>query len=81
MIQLAGWHLTPSQLVIAVMGNDVELTWTATGAPSYQVYKSQSAVGDFDTLVGTTADTSLVIPGAIQLGVRTYYRVFSRTAP
>ncbi|MDD5088292.1 MAG: S8 family serine peptidase, partial [bacterium] len=61
LIRARGYSLvTPPEVVIQRVGNDLVLTWSDVGAPSYNVYSSTAVGGTFTFLQNTTG-TSLVV--------------------
>jgi hypothetical protein len=58
----AAWYRStlaaPEGLVLQSIGSDIVLHWNSTGAPIYNVYSAVSPNGPFDTLAGSTSDTS-----------------------
>jgi len=51
-----------TDLVVAVNGSDLVLSWSSTGAPSYKIYSDTDPFGSFTTLEGTVSGTSFTLP-------------------
>jgi len=51
-----------TDLVVAVNGSDLVLSWSSTGAPSYKIYSDTDPFGSFTTLEGTVTETSFTLP-------------------
>ncbi|MBU1707352.1 choice-of-anchor J domain-containing protein, partial [bacterium] len=51
-----------SDLCVQVVGTDLVLSWTSTGASQYNAYSDTDLFGTFTTSRGSTSDTSLTIP-------------------
>ena len=49
-------------LCAQVVGTDIVLSWTSTGASQYNAYSDTDPYGTFATSRGSTSDTSLTIP-------------------
>lgn len=61
LIRARGYSLvSPPEVVITRVGDDIVLYWSNVGAPSYNVYSSTTAGGTF-TFLQNTAGTSLVV--------------------
>ncbi len=58
----AAWYrlgfAAPDALVIQVTGADLVLQWNSVGAPLYNIYSASSPDGPFDTLEGSTSNTT-----------------------
>jgi len=61
-----------TDLQATVVGSQVQLSWTGTGAASYKIYVDDVGYGGFGTLVGSTAGTSYPVP---VIGGGRYYQV------
>ncbi len=70
--------LTPPNVVVQRIGNDIRLNWTNTNAPAYKVYSSTNPDGPFTTLEESTADTLFVDADITEL-VKFYIVVSSST--
>lgn len=68
---------TPPGLVIRsnTVANTLTLTWQSTGAPSYIIRSSDSPLGPYNTVEGTTGLTSFTIPEPATLSK--FYRVYA----
>ncbi len=51
-----------TDVVIAVSGTDIVLTWSSTGAPAYRVYSDTDSEGLFGTFEGSTVTNSITLP-------------------
>jgi gingipain R len=51
-----------TDLVIGTDGSNVTLSWTSTGAASYNIYSDTDPFGSFTTLEGNTASNSFSLP-------------------
>ncbi len=80
-IHVEGYWNAASQLVIRRVSNDIQLLWSATGAPNYHVFQATSATGPFTNLIGTTSDTTLTAVGAVGQDVRAFYIIQSASTP
>lgn len=68
----------PEHLTIMAMGSDIHLRWDSLNDPevTYNIYSDITAGGQFQNLVGTTADNEFVDVGAIeQPGTQKFYVV------
>ena len=81
MIRASGFALTPPTVVVYRSGNNVNLLWDATGAPYYKVYSSNSPLGPFDTVLGTTVTNSFSDIDAVNLNLKRFYEVRSSDTP
>lgn len=75
MIRVTGFSLVAPNAVIQRSGSDVRLDWNRTGAPQYRIYSATQSAGPFETVEGTTADTTFIDTGAISSGNMLYYQV------
>ncbi len=64
-------------LVISVVGSDLELTWTDTGAPMYRVYSDIDTDGAFTTIEGTSVTNSFTVENGFAVDYRKFYIVKS----
>ncbi len=77
MIRVSGWPLLPPTVVILASGNDIILNWPSTGAPNYQVFRSTSPFGPFDSFIAQTTDTTYIDENVIQSLGTAFYLVRS----
>lgn len=80
MIRVGGFGLVPPTIVVSSLGSDTYLYWSNMHAPYYHVYSALVSDGPFNTLVGTTSDTSFVQIGGAGSD-RKFYTVRASTAP
>lgn len=68
---------SPIVLTVARSGNDVELSWTSTGQPSYTVFVKDSPTGfdDASILIQTGLTNHTDVGGALGSGIK-YYSVY-----
>ncbi len=71
----------PQNVTIFVSGSDVRLRWRGDESLLYQVYSDTLADGSFQTQVGVTPDTSLVISNGAVFAARQFYRVVGVSLP
>jgi len=62
-------------LVIQADNGDILLSWTPTGAASYNVYRDAAANGTYATLLGSTTGSTFMDPGAANAATMGFYRV------
>jgi hypothetical protein len=67
-----------TDLQAGVVGSQVQLSWTDTGAPSYRIYSDTEGYGAFPTLLGSTDQTQWSV--AAVAGGR-YFQVRSSAQP
>ncbi len=53
----------PQELTIYPSGEDVILRWNSSPAPSYNIYSAGASDGPFDTLEGSSVDTTFTVLG------------------
>jgi len=71
---------TPQHLVIQVLGSDVQLAWQDDLSPYYRVFSDTSTDGLFETLQGSTSDTTFLLIGGTT-PAQLYFRVVGSTVP
>ena len=64
-----------SDLCVQVVGTDLVLSWTSTGASQYNAYSDTDPNGAFATPRGSTSDTSLTIPLSVLTGEKYFFIV------
>jgi endonuclease/exonuclease/phosphatase family metal-dependent hydrolase len=77
MIRARGWISEPSSLVVQRSGEDIRLSWSATGAPYYLIYRSLISTGPFDAPIGAVSDTTWLDTDAVTTSYGYFYRVES----
>lgn len=67
---------TPVRIRLGKSGNNIVITWTSTGQPTYTVFRNPSPTGFTDaSIIGTTATTTFTdVGGVTRPGVQ-YYQV------
>ena len=70
---------TPANLVTLAQGDSLILWWDGDDNPFYRVYSDTNPEGLFETLEGSTSDTTFVITSLSTL--KTFYRVTGSVAP
>ena len=65
---------SPVRIVLAKSGNDVLISWTATGQPSYTIFRQPSPAGfTGSSIIGTTAAATFTdVLGLSQPGIQFY---------
>jgi hypothetical protein len=80
MIRVSGFSLVaPSDVVIRSSGTNLNLYWTATGAPYYKIYSALVPGGPFTTLEGNSTSGTFTDVGALSDPIKFYVVVASLT--
>lgn len=81
MIRTRGWVSEPATLVIQRSGNDIELSWDATGAPYYRIYRADLSDGPFVVPMASVTTNSYLDTDAVTNSEIYFYQIRSASAP
>ena len=81
MIRVSGFNFDAPTITIISSGSDVVLNWTSTGAPFYRIFSSTNVNGPYDTLVGSTSNTTFTHVGVANTLLQNFYIVVSSATP
>jgi hypothetical protein len=81
MIRAHGWISEPTTLVIQRSGEDIELSWSSTGAPYYRIFRAGSPDGPFDTPLISVSNTTYLDISAVVNSEMYFYQIRSSATP